>query len=103
MINALFIYKAPVACAVSDKLRSSEDLVRLSGGCACCSLRKDVVKALADLRSRGAATGGYSNILIETTGLADPGPIAFTFFAHPWIRKVFRLDSIVYASPPAPT
>lgn len=68
----------------------------LDNGCVCCSLRKDIVKALAELdtrtRSRGRKLDG---ILLETTGLADPAPVAFTFFANPWMAQRFKLDSIL--------
>ena len=67
----------------------------LPGGCVCCSLRKDIVKALAQLKKNGAAGGGYDGIVLETTGLADPAPVAFTFLSNPWIRRNYRLDSIV--------
>ena len=65
-------------------------------GCVCCSLRHDIVKALGQLVSRGKKNGiNYDNILLETTGLADPAPVAFTFFSNTWISSNFRLDSIL--------
>lgn len=65
-------------------------------GCVCCSLRHDIVKALGELQNRGQARGvAYDNILLETTGLADPAPVAFTFFSNAWISANFRLDSIL--------
>lgn len=65
-------------------------------GCVCCSLRNDIVKALQTLQSRGNTRGyAYDNILLETTGLADPAPVAFTFFSNAWISSNFRLDSIL--------
>lgn len=74
----------------------------ISNGCICCSLRKDIVSALSELKRRSAAAGHpYDNIILETTGLADPAPVAFTFFANPWVKRHFQLDSIVYAPCPA--
>ena len=68
-----------------------EDLVSLANGymyCVCCSLRKNIVRALAELDRRASAHGKpFDGVFLETTGLADPAPIAFTFFANP-------LDSI---------
>jgi G3E family GTPase len=65
-------------------------------GCVCCSLRHDIVKALGELQTRGQTNGvAYDNILLETTGLADPAPVAFTFFSNTWISSNFRLDSIL--------
>ena len=65
-------------------------------GCVCCSLRHDIVKALRELQRRAAVRGSaYDCILLETTGLADPAPVAFTFFSNAWISANFRLDSII--------
>lgn len=81
---------------VSDTLIEKEDLVSLDNGCVCCSLRKDIVKALAEIERRGRQRNKpVDNVILETTGLADPAPVAFTFFANPWIASRFRLDSIV--------
>lgn len=82
---------------VVENLLSKEDLVSMDRGCVCCSLRNDIVKALKELQGRGAARGAapYDCILLETTGLADPAPVAFTFFANSWISANYRLDSIL--------
>ena len=70
----------------------------ISNGCICCSLRKDILSALSELKRRSTAAGQpYDNVILETTGLADPAPVAFTFFANPWVKKHYHLDSIVYA------
>ncbi len=80
-----------------ENLLSKEDLVSMDRGCVCCSLRNDIVKALKELQGRGAARGAAPDdcILLETTGLADPAPVAFTFFANSWISANYRLDSIL--------
>ena len=64
--------------------------------CVCCSLRKDIVKAFAEIerRSKGREKP-IDAIIMETTGLADPAPVAFTFFANPWVASRFKLDSIM--------
>lgn len=81
---------------VVDNLLSKEDLVSMDRGCVCCSLRNDIVGALRELQGRAAAKGAaYDAILLETTGLADPAPVAFTFFANSWISHNYRLDSIL--------
>lgn len=65
-------------------------------GCICCSLRNDIVKALHELQDRSQVRKvAYDNILLETTGLADPAPVAFTFFSNTWISSNYRLDSIL--------
>lgn len=68
----------------------------LNNGCMCCSLRRDIVKAIKELEAKQARTGvKYDGIILETTGLADPAPIAFTFFNNPWIAARYKLDSIL--------
>ena len=82
--------------AVSDNLLEKEDLVSLENGCVCCSLRKDIVKAFAEIEKRSCQRGfKHDAILLETTGLADPAPVAFTFFANPWMASRYKLDSIL--------
>jgi G3E family GTPase len=81
---------------VVENLLSKEDLVSMDRGCVCCSLRHDIVKALGELQARGEQRGvAYDHIMLETTGLADPAPVAFTFFSNAWISSNFRIDSIL--------
>lgn len=81
---------------MADTLLEREDLVSLENGCVCCSLRKDIVKALAEIERRNRTRGRRADaVIVETTGLADPAPVAFTFFANPWIAARFRIDSIL--------
>lgn len=81
---------------VAANLLSKEDLVSMDRGCVCCSLRNDIVNALKELQDRGTKNGFmYDAILLETTGLADPAPVAFTFFSNQWISNNFKLDAIV--------
>jgi G3E family GTPase len=71
---------------------ADEDLVRLSNGCVCCTVRGDLVDALSNLSQ---APEPFDGILIETTGLADPGPIAQTFFLNDAFADRLTLDAIV--------
>eukprot|EP00210_Caulerpa_lentillifera_P005258 g5025.t1 len=81
---------------VSANLIAREDIVSLENGCVCCSLRKDIITVLRQLDNRSKAEGyKFDAILLETTGLADPAPVVFTFLSHPWIARQFRLDSIL--------
>lgn len=81
---------------VADNLIEKEDIVSLSNGCVCCSLRKDIVRALAEIERRAKQRQKKVDaVLLETTGLADPAPVAFTFFANPWVAARFKLDSIL--------
>lgn len=68
-----------------------EDLVEFNNGCLCCTVRGDLVDTLAKLKTRTELDA----ILIETTGLADPAPVASTFFIAPEISAETKLDSFV--------
>jgi G3E family GTPase len=69
----------------------TEDVVELSNGCVCCTVRKDLVKGVQKLLKKSQ----LDYILIETTGVADPGPIAQTFLNIPQLQQYARLDSII--------
>ena len=69
----------------------TEDVVELSNGCICCTVRKDLVKGVQKLLKKDQ----LDYILIETTGVADPGPVAQTFLNIPQLQQYARLDSII--------
>lgn len=73
-------------------IQSDEEIFEMNNGCICCSVRGDLIRILGRLMKRKDKLDG---ILIETTGLADPGPVAQTFFTDDEMRAAFRLDSIV--------
>ena len=68
-----------------------EEVVEMNNGCLCCTIRKDLVKGVQNLLKKG----GFDYLLIETTGIADPGPVAQTFLNIPQLQKLVRLDSII--------
>ncbi len=68
-----------------------DEIVEVSNGCVCCTVRKDLVKGVQQLVKRG----GFDDLLIETTGIADPGPVAQTFLNIPQLQKYARMDSII--------
>jgi G3E family GTPase len=68
-----------------------EDVVEMSNGCICCTVRKDLVKGIQKLLKREH----LDYLLIETTGIADPGPVAQTFLNIPQLQQFARLDSII--------
>jgi G3E family GTPase len=73
-----------------------ERIVQLSNGCLCCGVREDLRATLADLAERRCAGEiAFDQVVIETTGLADPGPIAQTFFLEPTITSDYRPDSVL--------
>lgn len=71
---------------------AEEEVFELNNGCVCCSVRGDLLRVLGGLGKRRDRFDGY---LIETSGLADPAPVAQTFFADDAIRQQARLDSIL--------
>ena len=74
----------------------SEQIVKMSNGCVCCSIRDDLRATLWDLsRRRDAGDLDFEQVVIETTGLADPGPVAQTFFLDDQIAARYRPDAIL--------
>ena len=74
-----------------------EDIVLLSSGCLCCTVRDDLVKALRDLlrkRAKGDIPA-FERVVIETTGLADPAPILHTLMTDAVLGSRYRIDGIV--------
>ena len=73
-----------------------ERIVEMNNGCICCTVRGDLVRILGDLAAKRAAGAlDFAHVVIETTGLADPAPVAQTFFAEPDVVRAYRLDGIV--------
>jgi G3E family GTPase len=78
---------------VSD---TREQIVQLSNGCVCCTIREDLRSTLAELaEKRRKGELDFDRVVIETTGLADPGPVAQTFFMDDEIAESYLLDSIL--------
>ena len=76
--------------------KSDEQIVEMNNGCICCTVRGDLIRILADLKARrekGALA--FDRVVIETTGMADPGPVAQTFFTDEEIGGYYLLDSIL--------
>ena len=73
-------------------IQSEEELFEMNNGCICCSVRGDLIRIMGRLLKRKDKLDG---ILIETTGLANPAPVAQTFFTDDEIKASFKLDAIV--------
>ncbi len=71
---------------------ADEEIFEMNNGCICCSVRGDLIRILGGLMRR---KGKFDGILVETTGLADPAPVAQTFFVDDDVRRKTRLDAIV--------
>ena len=73
-------------------INADEEVFEMSNGCICCTVRGDLIRVLGNLMKR---RDKFDYVLVETTGLADPGPVAQTFFMDDEIREEFTLDGIV--------
>ncbi|WP_422033048.1 CobW family GTP-binding protein [Reyranella sp.] len=71
---------------------AEEEVFEMNNGCICCTVRGDLIRIIDGLMKR---KGRFDAILIETTGLADPAPVAQTFFVDEDVRSRTRLDSII--------
>jgi G3E family GTPase len=75
---------------------TEEQIVEMNNGCICCTVRGDLVRILGELKGkRESKQLDFERIIIETTGMADPGPVAQTFFMDEDIGNYYLLDSIV--------
>ena len=71
---------------------AEEEIFEMNNGCICCTVRGDLIRILGNLMKR---KDRFDHILVETTGMADPGPVAQTFFVDDEIKTKVRLDAIV--------
>ncbi|GBR53284.1 cobalamin synthesis protein CobW [Neokomagataea thailandica NBRC 106555] len=71
---------------------ADEEVFETNNGCICCTVRGDLIRILGNLLRR---RGRFDGIIVETTGLADPAPVAQTFFVDENLREKARLDAVV--------
>jgi G3E family GTPase len=71
---------------------TDEEVFEMNNGCICCTVRGDLIRIINGLMKR---RGRFDGIIVETTGLADPAPVAQTFFADEDVKRATRLDAIV--------
>ncbi|MDP5007530.1 MAG: GTP-binding protein [Glaciimonas sp.] len=75
---------------------STEQIIEMNNGCICCTVRGDLIVALTSLaRRRDAGELAFDHVIIETTGMANPGPVAQTFFVDDEVASHYMLDAIV--------
>lgn len=77
---------------VKDSVAAKEDVITMDNGCVCCSVRGDLVRVFGMLAARRKE---FDAVILETTGLADPSPIVFTFNTNAIIQDNYRIDSVV--------
>ncbi|MCC6203877.1 MAG: GTP-binding protein [Hyphomicrobiales bacterium] len=73
-------------------VESDEEIYEMNNGCVCCTVRGDLIRVVEGLMRR---PGRFDAIVVETTGLADPVPVAQTFFMDEDVRSKTRLDAVV--------
>ncbi|QJW97044.1 CobW family GTP-binding protein [Frigoriglobus tundricola] len=73
-------------------ISAEEEIFEMNNGCICCTVRGDLIRILGNLMKR---RDKFDYILVETTGLADPGPVAQTFFVDDEVREKTELDGLV--------
>jgi G3E family GTPase len=75
---------------------TKEQIIQMNNGCVCCTIREDLRTTLSDLaEKRRKGELDFERVVIETTGLADPGPVAQTFFMDDEIASAYLLDSVL--------
>jgi G3E family GTPase len=73
-------------------VKSDEEVFEMNNGCICCTVRGDLIRIIGGLMRH---TGTFDGIVVETTGLADPAPVAQTFFVDDDVKQRTKLDAIV--------
>ncbi len=73
-------------------IQADEEIFEMNNGCICCTVRGDLIRILSSLAKR---RDKFDYVLVETTGLADPGPVAQTFFVDEDVKAGYRLDGII--------
>src|SRR3546814_12215230 len=87
--DTLFPYTTLFRSLVVD---ADEEVFEMNNGCICCTVRGDLIRIIEGLMKR---KDRFDGIIVETTGLADPGPVAQTFFVDEAVARRAKLDSIV--------
>jgi G3E family GTPase len=86
------------AVGVDDKLvieekHTGEAIIEVMNGCICCTVRKDLVETIKEMKKKYIDSGKIDYIIIETTGMADPRPILQTFLLNDEIQTFCKIDS----------
>ena len=73
-------------------INADEEILEMNNGCICCTVRGDLIRILGELAKR---KDKFDRVILETTGMADPGPVAQTFFVDQDIIDQYELDGII--------
>merc|ERR1719291_1454903 len=77
-------------------MTTEENIIEMNNGCICCTVRGDLIAGLKKFIKNSKKTGkAIDAVIIETTGLADPAPVAQTFFADDFVQQKLALDGIL--------
>merc|ERR550514_1755970 len=80
----------------NTKMQADEEIIEMMNGCICCTVRQDLIVVLKKLAKRvQSGKLKLDGIVIETTGMADPAPVAQTFFVDDAVKARFKLDGII--------
>src|SRR5258708_330658 len=75
---------------------AGEQIIEMNNGCVCCTVRGDLIRILGELKERrDSGKLKFERVIIETTGMADPGPVAQSFFIDEKIGNSYLLDSLI--------
>jgi len=77
------------------EIETEEEIFEMNNGCICCTVRGDLMRILNKLSANNSNGNKFDHIVIETTGLADPAPVAQTFFVDDDIKAHYELDAII--------
>ena len=78
-----------------NKIESKDEIVEIMNGCICCTVRADLQEVLKRILVKQKTKYNIDAVIIETTGMADPAPVAQTFFVDPQLQKRCYLDAII--------
>jgi len=73
-------------------INADEEVFEMNNGCICCTVRGDLIRILGELAER---KDKFDRVILETTGMADPGPVAQTFFVDQDVHEQYELDGII--------
>merc|ERR1719174_112934 len=81
---------------MNPSFKTEENIVEMNNGCICCTVRGDLIAGLKKLvKNAQKKDQPLDGVIIETTGLADPAPVAQTFFADDYVQQKLSLDGIL--------